>query len=216
MLVVKNQETFNNILSKSAQNRLIQFSKTRFGYRKRMRNCDLLSLYAIFNVGSPSMYNGLQNLTYCRYRECLFSYDTKISYKTIENNIEIVNIYNYTRKLKGAFISFTTSKIINMLIKICVEHQIPYKIIYEEDLLNDFIVDCETEEDCPICLGVNCDIKLKVCGHKFHKKCIMKWCKHKKNCPYCRTPIVSTSIIHETSIYETEPTDDLTLTEIFL
>lgn len=190
MLVVKNQETFNKLFSKTKQNQLKQFSKTRFGYRKRMRNCDLLSLYALFNSGSPTMYNGLQNLIYCKFRDCVYSYNTKVSYKTIEDNIEIVNIFNYTRKLKGQYFSNTTSKIINMLIKICVEHQIPYKIIYKADNFAENFNECETDEDCVICLDTGCDLQIKSCGHKFHKKCIMKWCKHKKNCPYCRTPII--------------------------
>ena len=56
------------------------------------------------------------------------------------------------------------------------------------------------------------------CGHKFHKKCLTKWCKENNSCPTCRNPDVmliydepnfirrnSSSRIYPNSQYITDP-----------
>lgn len=46
--------------------------------------------------------------------------------------------------------------------------------------------------ECPICTLILPDIRYKlVCGHLFHKSCIKKWAKIKKNCPICRASMIS-------------------------
>jgi len=44
---------------------------------------------------------------------------------------------------------------------------------------------------CDICydsiLISNAEISAIVCGHIFHKKCILEWLEKKENCPICRT-----------------------------
>lgn len=47
------------------------------------------------------------------------------------------------------------------------------------------------QSECPICYEeyLNEDIKNLECGHKFHKKCIVEWCKITLNCPMCRGEI---------------------------
>ena len=44
--------------------------------------------------------------------------------------------------------------------------------------------------ECIICLqslAVGETIKLEGCLHEFHTRCIHKWLKKKKDCPYCRS-----------------------------
>lgn len=45
---------------------------------------------------------------------------------------------------------------------------------------------------CPICyedvIDGNENKKLK-CGHEFHNKCILEWCKNNLTCPMCRDDI---------------------------
>lgn len=46
--------------------------------------------------------------------------------------------------------------------------------------------------ECPICLKGTTffvpTVTLK-CGHKFHRKCVQKWVKEHRECPYCRGPV---------------------------
>jgi len=46
------------------------------------------------------------------------------------------------------------------------------------------------EEMCGVCLGELRGSGIKTsCGHRFHKKCLLKWKKTgKTTCPFCRTP----------------------------
>lgn len=44
-------------------------------------------------------------------------------------------------------------------------------------------------EECPICLGANCDCSL-ACGHRFHAACIRAWACEKGLCPVCTRVIV--------------------------
>lgn len=51
------------------------------------------------------------------------------------------------------------------------------------DLLND-------EDECSVCLEdfeENCKIRVLLCKHVFHEKCIMSWIFKKQQCPVCRT-----------------------------
>jgi hypothetical protein len=44
--------------------------------------------------------------------------------------------------------------------------------------------------ECPICLDEfqnNDDIRLLICSHKFHKKCIDLWFNKQLNCPMCKS-----------------------------
>ena len=42
---------------------------------------------------------------------------------------------------------------------------------------------------CVICMMPLYDKTITSCNHIFHKRCLQKWLKIKKNCPVCRTPI---------------------------
>jgi hypothetical protein len=43
--------------------------------------------------------------------------------------------------------------------------------------------------DCPICYEpIGQKYYVTKCGHAFHQDCLESWYKHKKTCPYCRTP----------------------------
>jgi len=51
--------------------------------------------------------------------------------------------------------------------------------------------DQESGNECIICLDklfptTDIVVKLKSCGHKFHKECITRWLKGQKTCPTCR------------------------------
>ena len=55
-------------------------------------------------------------------------------------------------------------------------------------------VDASCEDDCSIChdkLISDVYKGLKNCGHKFHRKCIMRWVNdmNKRTCPLCRSDI---------------------------
>jgi hypothetical protein len=60
----------------------------------------------------------------------------------------------------------------------------------------------ENAGDCPMCLEA---MKFRqhglqlVCGHKFHRKCIMSWLDRDTGlrCPTCRAPTISTSVSRE-------------------
>ncbi|CAG9317722.1 RNF115_1 [Blepharisma stoltei] len=44
----------------------------------------------------------------------------------------------------------------------------------------------QTMRECTICLSASAEgIKLP-CGHVFHKDCIVRWLKHRTDCPNCR------------------------------
>lgn len=45
----------------------------------------------------------------------------------------------------------------------------------------------EIDTKCSICLEQG-DYQL-VCGHVFHKRCIVKWKEQKRSCPLCRAEI---------------------------
>lgn len=51
----------------------------------------------------------------------------------------------------------------------------------------------EKLDDCPICLDKmqpeQSIIKLLVCGHRFHSKCMSIWTSSKDTCPLCRTNV---------------------------
>tara|TARA_R110002126_G_scaffold285686_1_gene436214 strand:+ start:74 stop:700 length:627 start_codon:yes stop_codon:yes gene_type:complete len=194
MLNVKNPSRFINLYSKSYLHKLKQYSKTRFGYRKRMTNHDLLNLYAVFENNNFAMFNGSGSLFYSDIGQSLYCYQTKISEKFIEDGIEVIYINNFSKKLGGQFHSKTLSGHIHMLIKLCKEAQIPYRIIFNEDKFLKAIEECESTE-CSICLEETEEsyCKIKNCNHIFHIKCINKWYSSHNSCPYCRSPIVSNS-----------------------
>jgi hypothetical protein len=202
MLKIKNPSRFNYLYNKTYLHKLKQFGKTRFGYRKRMKNIDMLNLYALFENNNCAMYNGTNSLFYCKYRESLFCYSTQISQKLMEDNVEVIYINNYSKKLKGTFYSKTMSGYIHMLINICKEGQIPYRIVFNEDEFSKATEDCEPEE-CSICLEKNEQkyCKIKKCSHIFHKKCLNKWYATKNNCPYCRCKIVDKEEYYVDDIY---------------
>jgi len=191
MLNIKNASRFMKLYNKTYLHKLKQLSKTRFGYRKRLKNKDLLNLYALFENNNVAMFNGTGSLYYCKFLQTLFCYKTKISEKFIEDGKEIIYINNYSKKLGGTFHSKTMSGHIHMLVKICKEGQIPYRIVFNEDEFSKATEDCEPEE-CSICLDKNEEpyCKIKSCSHIFHKKCLNKWYSTTNNCPYCRSPIV--------------------------
>jgi hypothetical protein len=52
------------------------------------------------------------------------------------------------------------------------------------------------EETCSICLEPECVVTTQ-CGHYFHRKCILKWCKsgnYSAPCPICRNIVNSSNI----------------------
>ena len=195
MLNVKNPSRFINLYNKTYLHKLKQFSKTRFGYRNRLKNKDMLNLYALFEYNNCAMYNGTKSLFFCKYLQTLFCYKTKISEKLIEDGEEVIYINNYSKKLKGTFYSKTMSGHIHMLIKICKEGQIPYRIVFNEDEFSNATDDCDAvvAGECSICLEQNEEAycMIKSCSHSFHKKCLNKWYSTNNSCPYCRTQIVN-------------------------
>ena len=55
---------------------------------------------------------------------------------------------------------------------------------------------------CVICLDTNkIDLIITKCGHKFHRKCITKWCNYSRTCPLCRSSI-SYNLRHKQSNYK--------------
>lgn len=55
---------------------------------------------------------------------------------------------------------------------------------------------------CVICLDTNkIDLIITKCGHKFHRKCITKWCNYNQTCPLCRSSI-SYIVKHKKSNYK--------------
>ena len=50
----------------------------------------------------------------------------------------------------------------------------------------------ETDNSCSICLDDKSNYALKICKHKFHKKCIKTWLKDHNCCPICRQHIDNT------------------------
>lgn len=48
---------------------------------------------------------------------------------------------------------------------------------------------------CILCLENRTDLSSTPCGHLFCWKCILDWIKFKSNCPVCREPIMSSSVI---------------------
>ena len=49
-----------------------------------------------------------------------------------------------------------------------------------------------SNNECPICYDNDNEIEQNIkleCGHKFHDKCILEWCKNNLTCPMCRDDI---------------------------
>jgi hypothetical protein len=204
MLKLKNSSRFYELFDKDYFLKLNNFCNTRFGYRKRMKNKDLLNIYALFEKNNNcSLFNGTNSLYYCKFLKCLFCYGTKISEKIIENGTEIIYINNYSKKLNGKFYSKTLSTHIHILLKICKDGKIPYKIINNEKHFENAIDLCK-DGDCSICLEENKNklCKIKKCGHIFHKECLYKWFSTNNSCPFCRCDIVVDNIILYYCIYE--------------
>lgn len=185
MLNAKNSSRFIELYNKTYLHKLKQCSKTRFGYRSRLTNLDLLNIYALFENIDFSMFNGTKSLYYCKYLQTLYCYKTKISEKLIEDGKEVLYINNYSKKLGGTFHSKTLSGHIHHLVKICKNNQIPYRIIFNEDEFSKAVEECESTE-CSICLEETEEVccKIKGCGHIFHKKCLNKWYSSHNSCPF--------------------------------
>eukprot|EP01016_Furgasonia_blochmanni_P008835 TRINITY_DN13646_c0_g1_i2.p1 TRINITY_DN13646_c0_g1~~TRINITY_DN13646_c0_g1_i2.p1 ORF type:complete len:192 (+),score=19.75 TRINITY_DN13646_c0_g1_i2:66-641(+) len=68
--------------------------------------------------------------------------------------------------------------------------------------LDDEAVKQHAEQECIICFEgyqkKRLVIKLKDCGHFYHKDCISKWLLIKNMCPMCRTPVFSQNITYQT------------------
>ena len=53
----------------------------------------------------------------------------------------------------------------------------------------------EPYNKCSICLENHSNYKLKICKHKFHKRCIKRWVKDHHSCPLCRQSVVNSFTI---------------------
>ncbi|KAF5751452.1 hypothetical protein HS088_TW02G00466 [Tripterygium wilfordii] len=66
----------------------------------------------------------------------------------------------------------------------------PLTIVYEQMKIQEGMEVCVA---CSICMedykdGEECGV-IAVCNHKYHKQCIDKWLRRKKECPVCRRPV---------------------------
>lgn len=61
--------------------------------------------------------------------------------------------------------------------------------------------DIQKVQQCPICISeiqVNQKISVLSCNHLFHLDCLCQWLStHTKECPYCRTEILTTEMLEE-------------------
>ena len=100
----------------------------------------------------------------------------------LENNIKTINDKLDKIKKQMSWVWCTTT---NSNIKNTIRHQC--KILIEKSILFDWTV--EEPTDCSICLDtiiVNKIEKRLICGHIFHKHCILSWFTIKFSCPLCR------------------------------
>ncbi|XP_059277828.1 uncharacterized protein LOC132032016 [Lycium ferocissimum] len=79
--------------------------------------------------------------------------------------------------------------------------QVPQYSILDSDTYGydvnegDPVVGDEEQETCAICFFEYKDedtIGTLQCGHEFHVGCIKKWLQRKKECPFCRAPVLPT------------------------
>lgn len=76
----------------------------------------------------------------------------------------------------------------------------PFRVSYNNSLYckRHYNMVKKAEEVCCICLdGMDSGVNHKLsCGHLYHLKCLTKWCEQgKDNCPMCRTPMDTNSLI---------------------
>jgi len=105
------------------------------------------------------------------------------------NNVNINNINTFVLTLVLCAIDlYFNSKInINLLISIIL-----YTLNNIDTILKLFykkkIYECE---DCPICMEeIKEEKDVLVCGHVFHKNCILEWKKIKSACPFCNIQLL--------------------------
>jgi hypothetical protein len=54
----------------------------------------------------------------------------------------------------------------------------------------------QIDGECSICYGeyaVGTYLAVPACGHRFHHRCLTRWCALKPSCPLCRAPLALSS-----------------------
>ena len=120
----------------------------------------------------------------------LYHYDEKIATKYLKDGKIHFKIMGYSRKYGDLVISKTTSIYIHKLVNFCKEYNFSYEIIQnnKKQILSNYC----PKTDCSICLEENNKRCVQLpCGHKFHKVCINTWFNNSKECPLCRTKVIT-------------------------
>ena len=139
---------------------------------------------------SVELENSTGNLKYENAK--WISFDEVIGEKYIENHNWKIKIYMKNAKYDN-FMNTSTSTHIKRLISF-INNDPYFKFNYLKIDKNDNIITDNEDKgqsikcsfECPICLDTKQKgVKLH-CNHLFCKKCLVRWLKKTKNCPYCR------------------------------
>ena len=146
--------------------------------------------YSTKNIMEEVLVNKLRDkYLYNSHRSFKFRDNKFYSYNTVVGEFidDILHIQPKTAKL-GEFISLTTSKQINKLIKYCNVCNIKTNLnMNKNPNLTEIEFKEEDGHECPITYQIiRYGLKTK-CGHIFEKVALKQWLRNKNQCPMCRT-----------------------------
>tara|TARA_R110000744_G_scaffold361588_2_gene469382 strand:+ start:2829 stop:3326 length:498 start_codon:yes stop_codon:yes gene_type:complete len=104
---------------------------------------------------------------------------------------EVLSLKIFAKLAKyGEYVNRTTSNSVMSLINYCKKNNIEYTLIDKNDNKITKYQDRGSivfkKFECPVCLDEKyVGLKLK-CNHIYCSKCLRKWLKNNKHCPYCR------------------------------
>ena len=138
----------------------------------------------------PNMFENITTKTEIikTYRNTFKSIEEKINFDIKE--LDTLNLISYDINLKDCFVELNSlilildTKFYNYyeaieILENCSTNDNIIEFIDCESLNNDICIVCQ--EDIEINL-----VKIKKCGHIFHKECIVEWLTRNNSCPTCR------------------------------
>tara|TARA_Y100000991_G_scaffold215550_1_gene206470 strand:- start:309 stop:878 length:570 start_codon:yes stop_codon:yes gene_type:complete len=130
------------------------------------------------------------------------SFDNQVIFLNQTIVLILVHLFNFIKGVinvlfelnKNYFFEIETQISIFFLINLFLITNFIYSLFSNTDYFKDYFQQIPgkfylSNNSCSICLENNSDWLLD-CKHHFHKKCLKKWYKLNKTCPYCRKSLI--------------------------